>query len=48
MPWSKKDIVIDKSNGGGAYEALFYKKKGYIHSITVEEVFEAFKKIKKN
>jgi ADP-heptose:LPS heptosyltransferase len=47
MPWSKKDIVIDKSNGGGAYEALFYQKKGYIHKITVNEVLEAFKKITK-
>jgi ADP-heptose:LPS heptosyltransferase len=47
MPWSKKDIVIDKSNGGGAYEALFYKRNSFISKIGADEVFEAFKKLRK-
>jgi ADP-heptose:LPS heptosyltransferase len=46
MPFSKKDIVIDKSNGGGAYQVFFYKKNGFMSKITPEEVFEAFKKLR--
>ncbi len=45
MPWDKKDIIIDKSNGGGLYQALFYKKNKFIDKISAEEVFKAFKKL---
>jgi ADP-heptose:LPS heptosyltransferase len=50
MPFSKKDIVIDKSNGGGLLEVFFYKKNRFINRITPDEVFEAFKRLasKKN
>jgi ADP-heptose:LPS heptosyltransferase len=37
-----EDVMIDKSNGRGFYQRFFIKKKGFIHSISVEEVFEAF------
>ena len=47
MPISKKDIVIDKSNGKGLYQRFFYKKNSFIKKITSEEVFEAFKKLSK-
>jgi ADP-heptose:LPS heptosyltransferase len=45
MPWSKKDIVIDKSNGGGLYQSFFYKKNSFIQKITVDEVYTLFKKL---
>jgi len=47
MPWDKKDIVIDKSNGGGLYQAFFYKKKKFIDKITADEVYKSFKRLMK-
>lgn len=43
MPWSKGDVVIDKSRGRGLYQMFFAKKRGFVHEITVEEVYDAFK-----
>lgn len=43
MPWDKRDIVIDKSRGRGLYQMFFAKKNGFIHQITVDEVYDAFK-----
>ena len=43
MPWDKKDIVIDKSNGRGLYQMFFLTKNGFIDRITVDEVFATFK-----
>jgi ADP-heptose:LPS heptosyltransferase len=48
MPPCKKDIAIDKSNGRGLYQKFFYKKNGFIHQITVDEVYDAFQKIVRN
>lgn len=47
LPVDKSDIAIDKSNGRGLYQMYFMKKNGFIHQISAEEVFEAFKKISK-
>lgn len=43
MPWSRKDVVIDTSRGRGLYQMFFTKKNGFIHQITADEVYEAFK-----
>jgi ADP-heptose:LPS heptosyltransferase len=43
MPWNKQDVVIDKSRGRGLYQMFVAKKSGFIHHISVEEVYEAFK-----
>lgn len=48
LPWSEKDIVIDKSKGRGAYQRFFYKKKGFIHDIKPKEVSEKFITLVKN
>lgn len=48
MPTSKKDIIIDKSNGRGLYQMFISKKKGFIDKIEVNEVYNAFKKLIKN
>ncbi len=45
MPLSKKDIILDKSNGCGLYQRFFYKRNSFIKKITSEEVFESFKKL---
>ncbi len=45
MPWSTEDISIDKSGGRGLYQMFFYKKHGFIHQITADEVYNAFKSL---
>ncbi len=45
MSWSRKGIVIDKSRGRGLHQMFFAKKNGFIHQITADEVYEAFKKL---
>lgn len=42
MPPSSKDKILDKSRGRGLYQKFFYKKNGFIHQITVDEVYNAF------
>jgi hypothetical protein len=45
MPLSKKDIVIDKSNNGGAYQRIFYKMNSFVKEIMVEEVYNSFEEL---
>ena len=47
-PFNNKDEVIDKSNAWDLYETFFYKKNRFVQSITVDEVFNAFKRLVKN
>ncbi len=47
-PPNNRDIVIDKSNGKGAFQRFFYKKNSFISKITAEEVFEKFEELIKN
>ncbi|MFA5942262.1 MAG: glycosyltransferase family 9 protein [Candidatus Paceibacterota bacterium] len=42
LPWSSKDVIIDKSRGRGLYQMFFAKKNGFIDQITVEEVYAGF------
>lgn len=43
LPWSAKDVAIDKSRGRGLLQMFFSTKHAFINDITVDEVFEAFK-----
>ena len=45
LPLDPRDIAIDKTRGGGVWQMFFYTRKGFIHQITVDEVYDAFKKI---
>jgi ADP-heptose:LPS heptosyltransferase len=45
MPLGKRDIVLDKSNHGGAYQRFFSKKNSFIRKIMVEEVYNSFKEL---
>jgi ADP-heptose:LPS heptosyltransferase len=45
LPYDPRDVFIDKTRGGGVLQMFFAKKQGYIHQITVNEVYEAFKRI---
>ena len=45
MPWSAGDAVIDKSRGRGLLQMFFATKRGFIHQITANEVYDAFRGI---
>ena len=45
LPLDPRDIAIDRTRGGGVWQMFFYAKKGFIHQITVDEVYDAFKKV---
>ncbi len=47
MPQNKRDIVLDKSDYDST-ELFFYKKKSSMQRITVDEVFNGFKKLLKS
>jgi len=42
MPWSKKDVVVDRSNGRGVFQMFFATKNGFIHEIPAAAVYDAF------
>ncbi len=46
MSDDEHDVVLDKSRGRGLYQRFFVKKKGFIHKITSDEVFDSFKNCK--
>jgi len=46
MPSDGKSIAIDKSRGRGFYQTFFLKKNNFIGKIGVEEVFDAFCRIR--
>ena len=45
LPYSNKDIAIDKSNGRGLYQLFFNKKRRFVDKISADEVFSAFKRL---
>lgn len=45
MSRDENDIILDKSNGRGLYQRFFVKKNGFIHKITPQEVFDAFREL---
>jgi ADP-heptose:LPS heptosyltransferase len=45
MPRDTRDIVLDKSRGRGLFQMFFATKRGFIHDITADEVYEAFKNL---
>jgi ADP-heptose:LPS heptosyltransferase len=45
LPLDPRDIALDKSRGRGALQMFFRRKRGFIHRISSDEAFEAFKKI---
>lgn len=42
MPVNKENIIINKSGNRGLYQRFFYKKKGFMSKITVDEVYDKF------
>lgn len=45
LPYDSRDIALDKTRGGGVLQMFIARKEGYIHQITVDEAYEAFKKL---
>lgn len=43
MPPDRRDVIVDRSNGRGLYQMFFRKKNGFIHAISADAVFEAFR-----